>query len=322
MPCSRKRKLNDFKNKIKKKMKKIKQMMDDFSSSDSDSDSPGGVTSVSDSEGSLQAEVNPVEPEIPSQLANDDTMEEILGSNPLNKNVEGPELAPDLASRWESYLSSGIEKESRKKLIEKYNPPSNCKYLKAPTLNPEVEVLLATADNKKDKFLKNLQELMGKGITAGGEALTKLLTQRDIADTATGATQALVDSGKLLTDIFHTVSNHRKYQLYKYFSDSVQKIATQQKIDTSLFGTDFAEKCKLAKSVEATAKELQKPGTSKEPQKFARNLNYQRPPFKKMKIIEKRGGERYPDNRQRQKTTRGRDYRKATDYKYGKSNRH
>lgn len=233
--------------------------------------------------------------------------------------MEGPALAADLATRWESYLSSGIDKESRKKLIEQYNVPTNCKYLKAPTLNPEVEALMSPADIKKDKFLTNLQEILGKGITAGGEALTKILAHRDTVDAT--ATQALVDSGKLLTDIFQTLSTHRKYQTYKYFNVSVQKIATQQNVDASLFGIDFADKCKSAKSIVATAKELQKPGPSNRPQAAARNLNLQRPPFRKRTQTEgRRGGERYgTDFKQRQKAPR--EYKKATDYKYSKANR-
>ncbi|VEN52716.1 unnamed protein product, partial [Callosobruchus maculatus] len=72
-------------------------------------------------------------------------------------------------------------------------------------------------------------------------------------------TQTLVDSGKLLTDTFHTLSVHRKFQLHKSLSNKCQQIALSQNVDAYLFGSDFAEKCRSAKDVETAAMELLKP---------------------------------------------------------------
>ncbi|KAJ8915869.1 hypothetical protein NQ315_015480 [Exocentrus adspersus] len=161
-----------------------------------------------------------------------DYLETRLGANSSNENTEGPEIAPAL--HWELYLSTGLDRDSRKKLMDQWKIPSNCKYLKAPVLNQEVQVLLSSVNFKKDNFQQNIQEIIGKAITAESSALTKLLSQKETIDST--ITQVLVDSRKLLIDIFHTISTHRKYQLLKYFNESVQKIATKKMLTRSCSG--------------------------------------------------------------------------------------
>ncbi|KAJ8916132.1 hypothetical protein NQ315_004499 [Exocentrus adspersus] len=222
-----KRKLENFKQKIKQKMRKLENMMNTFPSSDSDSSSSSSSSEL-DTSGS-RAPVGPPETtqtvvqamvhraDDQPQDNQNDYLETLLGTNPSNENTEGPEIAADLALHWESYLSTGLDRDSRKKLMDQWKIPSNCKYLKAPALNQEVQALLSSVDLKKDNFQQNIQDIVGKGITAESFALTKLLSQRETIDAT--ITQALVDSGKLLTDIFHTISTHRKYQLLKYFNE-------------------------------------------------------------------------------------------------------
>ncbi|VEN52717.1 unnamed protein product, partial [Callosobruchus maculatus] len=189
MPRSRKRKLEEFKKSIHKKMKEIKRMMHNVPS-DSDSDTSDSNTSESapSSEAGTQyreAAAAPTEgqlivPEVPAGLA-----ERLLGSLSKPEEKEGPEISPDLAVRWESYLSAGLDKESRKKLLEDWHAPKNCKSLQAPLLNAEVAFLLSPADIKKDKFLQNIQHLLGKGLAAQGSALSKILEQKDMSDATT-----------------------------------------------------------------------------------------------------------------------------------------
>ncbi|KAL1488369.1 hypothetical protein ABEB36_014846 [Hypothenemus hampei] len=105
-----KRKLVEFKSKIKKKMKKIEQMLEKFASSDSDSDdAPASVSEHEDDSETVDQQKRQV---IETPL------DDILGAYPLNDNTEGPEIAADLAIRWQSYLSSGLDKDTRKSLLE------------------------------------------------------------------------------------------------------------------------------------------------------------------------------------------------------------
>lgn len=136
------------------------------------------------------------------QEPTNDTLEALFGLTSINTQEEGTEISTDLATRWESYLSSELDKEGRKKLMEKWMAPSNCKYLKRPELNPEVKALINPADLKKDKLLLNLQTVIGKAVTAQITALAKILEKKDSIDPL--ISQTLVDSGKLL----HTHNIH------------------------------------------------------------------------------------------------------------------
>ncbi|CAH1102165.1 unnamed protein product [Psylliodes chrysocephalus] len=229
MPNNKKRKIDDFKNKIKRKMRKLERMLDISNSESDSSKSEDSVSSSSDeSQDSTQAVIN-------TNMADtiENSLENILGSHPDEETTKGPEIAVDLAKRWESVLSSRLDKDVRQKLMDKWQAPQNCQGLNAPKLNPEVQSIISATDAKKDKFLQNIQDLMGKGITALVVAISLVLPQRETVSPE--ATQAMVDAGKLLTDMFHTISNHRKYQINNNFNVNVQKISHQQKIDKYLF---------------------------------------------------------------------------------------
>lgn len=210
------------------------------------------------------------------QEPTNDTLEALFGLTSINTQEKGTVISTDLATRWESYLSSGLDKEGRKKLTEKWMAPSNCKYLKRPELNPEVKALINPADLKKDKLLLNLQTVIGKAVTAQITALAKILQKKDSIDPL--ISQALVDSGKLRTDVIQTIYIHRRYKINKYLREPVQKIAWQQKQDTLLLGADFSEKSKTAKAIETAAQELAKRKEQQEP--TSSHLNYQRPTYK------------------------------------------
>lgn len=272
---------------------------------DNDSESYNSDSNTSESEPNGDADLQlrgtaSPESQPPITEAPADPTEVLLGSLSKTEDKEGPEIFPDLAVRWQSYLSVGLDKESRKKLLEDWHSPKNCSFLKAPVLNPEVAFLLSPAEIKKDKFLLNIQNLLGKGLSAQGAALSKILEEQDTVDSTTK--QALVDSGKLLTDTFHSISVHRKFQLHKSLNDKSQKISIGQNVDTYLFGSDFAQKCKSVKDAEAVARELFKPHSGNKPvpsTSGAKSLNFQRPSFKKrMKSNEKRRGEPYTSYRQ------------------------
>lgn len=80
-------------------------------------------------------------------------------SDTLTDNLD---MATELALRWESYLTSGLDKETRKSLLETWKTPSNCRQLTAPVLNPEIQALLSQVNLKKNKFLQNMQDIREK----------------------------------------------------------------------------------------------------------------------------------------------------------------
>ncbi|KAL1516241.1 hypothetical protein ABEB36_000160 [Hypothenemus hampei] len=103
----------------------------------------------------------------------------ILWENPADENLLRPAIADEIATRWKTYLSQGIDKEEKTKLIEKWRVPLNCRNLQAPQLNPEVQAMLSITDQKKESFLKDLQDMLGQGLTALACTLDSLISKKD-----------------------------------------------------------------------------------------------------------------------------------------------
>lgn len=200
-------------------------------------------------------------------------MSKILGEDPSVDNTFGPDISEKLAARWKIYISQGISKESKAKLLETWAIPKNCPNLLGPKLNPEVQPLLNTSDIKKEVFLMELQNSLGKGIAALGSTLSKLLETNN-PDNPDPNLSSLVDAGKMLCDVHHTISNHRKFVLSHHFNTKIQKMAALQHPDGMLFGEDFGEKCKAAKMLESSAKDLKAPGPSTSKNSYHPPRNY------------------------------------------------
>nr|CAH7742642.1 unnamed protein product [Callosobruchus chinensis] len=60
----------------------------------------------------------------------------------------------------------------------------------------------------------------------------------------------------MLCTVHHAMTNHRKFQLYSNFNSKILKIAASQNRDTMLFRENFGEKCKSAKNLELSTKEV------------------------------------------------------------------
>ena len=61
----------------------------------------------------------------------------VLGEDPASKVPKEVNFHTSLVSRWKEWLKSGISKEVRQDLLQKYPRQGNCG-LEAPRLNPEV----------------------------------------------------------------------------------------------------------------------------------------------------------------------------------------
>lgn len=213
-----------------------------------------------------------------------DRVEELLGANPTIDNSFGPEIINNLAIRWQSYLTEGLDKETKSLILDKWKIPQNCVNLRAPTLNEEVAALLHANEIRKDGVFRALQSNLGKALGCLGNIITKNLQMSESQETS-----ELIEMGKILCDLHHSLSNHRKYRLNGFLNEEFQKVAQKSKIDTLLFGSDFTEQCKTAKIVKTTSTEL-KPKTNNP----RNNLNFKRTPFKSRfkELRNKEGGAR------------------------------
>ncbi|XP_023310876.1 uncharacterized protein LOC111691781 isoform X1 [Anoplophora glabripennis] len=184
----------------------------------------------------------------------DEEVLKCLGEDPENAKTEKVELHKALSPRWQHMLTKGISKDNKLELLAKYPVPSNCGGLQTPTLNPEIAQAVSDISLKKDKYQVIMQSQLGAGITALGKAITMVLV--DESDLAKSLVPILSESGKLLTDLFHSFSVQRKSFLTPQLNPLAMNIAKTSSIDIQLFGADFGERLKAAKEIEKSSKDL------------------------------------------------------------------
>ncbi|XP_056635917.1 uncharacterized protein LOC130444663 [Diorhabda sublineata] len=235
---------------IRRKMKRLEEKLREYDSS-SESESSSYADSNSSSSGTTS-----------DKSARMGEIKTILGEDPTEEKIYGPEISSELANRWKSYLQNGIDKETKAKLFENSLVPSNCSLLEAPKNNPEVQTVISASENKKDSFLAELQNQLGKSISVLGTALSRMLEAKHSAEDPDPNITNMVEAGKMLCAVHHAITNHRKFLLYHNFNQKVQKVASMQLRDSTLFGEDFGEKyfkkpedLRLQRSMEDTTKQ-------------------------------------------------------------------
>nr|CAH7752433.1 unnamed protein product [Callosobruchus chinensis] len=247
-------------SKLEKKMKRKRRYESEDESSSSDTSSSSSSTSSSTASEHVERQQQPRQ----------DPIENCLGDDPTQINTLGPEISENIAVRWNSYLSTGLDKETKIKLMEKYKIPQNCKIVGGPKLNDEVEAMLTPLELKKDNFLLELQNLIGKGLVAIEKVLSNLIEKKR-GESQEGETEpdadlvGLAEAGQIICLAHNTLSKHRQFQRSGHFSEKIKKLVASQTIDLFLFGPDFGDKWKNAKALQTTARELQaaEPSTSK-----------------------------------------------------------
>lgn len=203
----------------------------------------------------------------------------ILGVHPTEVIEVGPIVDEQITSRWTEYLTKGIGKEGRSELTGKYPVVQNCQALTPPKMNSEVQECLDEPTSRQDNFLTKLQEQLGKGLTALATPIDNLyLNPSD--DTNTKILLPMVEAAKMIADVFHSISTHRRHQATPFLNPENRKLLEESSIDENLFGKDFTEKVKMAQQIKKTTQELRlakpKASTSKS---TSNSLNFRR--FKK-----------------------------------------
>ncbi|KAF9824015.1 hypothetical protein SFRURICE_020281 [Spodoptera frugiperda] len=79
-----------------------------------------------------------------------------------------PDSQPDLAVRLQHMATSGLSKETRKELSDRYLIPANCTLIDAPLLNPEIKAAVSETVHKRDKELAETLKA-AKAITKTGD---------------------------------------------------------------------------------------------------------------------------------------------------------
>lgn len=200
---------------------------------------------ITDPEGSNQAT---------EQL--DQSTLEILGED-LSHDSRGntTTLHPDLASRWNGFLSKGVMQETKTFLLEKYPRSGNCN-LEAPKLNPEVVSSANDITIKRDQHFINAQNLAGSALAALGTAISTLLFNNEEGVDRLQLLENLCDAGKLITELHHADSLARRAYISPSLNKQIKGVFDNSQIDTFLYGSDLLDKIKEAKSIEKMGQEL------------------------------------------------------------------
>lgn len=106
-------------------------------------------------------------------ILNEDILE-ILGVDPTTNTKLGKDVNKDLAVRLQHYSTTGLSKDMRKELGDKYLVPGNCKFIDAPQLNAEIKAALTEQVAKRDKSIELRQKQIATALSCLSDALTNL----------------------------------------------------------------------------------------------------------------------------------------------------
>ncbi|KAI8441191.1 hypothetical protein MSG28_009422 [Choristoneura fumiferana] len=192
----------------------------------------------------------------------------LLGEAPEEVGY-GPDLLPQICSRWQGILKKGLEKAEKVNIVKKYPPPANFKLVDAPKLNPEAQAAAGENVIKRDKAIEAKQKQVSCALIAIGQALNKLCkAPQGNEDIIT----LLSDSGRLLCDYHHAESSTRKQFLLTGLENKTAREALKDtEVDQWLFGENLADKLKASKAIERSSKDLR--GSQNKTKRVQNQLN-------------------------------------------------
>lgn len=195
---------------------------------------------------------------------------DILGIDPTTVVDHGLPINAELANRLTYIVTSGLKKEERKDISNKYLVPENCQAITAPQLNPEIKAALSEGLLKRDKALESRQ----KGVATVISCLSRVLTtQINSIEPDHEMLIQLFDATRLLCDIQYNDSTSRKVFALSTLKKELKEQLANTKIGKQLFGESLGETIKTAKAVSKSGAELKEP-IKKSNTSTTKNLNW------------------------------------------------
>lgn len=219
---------------------------------------------------------------INDELLDSETLQ-VLGDDPTATVAYGKEVHKELVNRFEHITTSGLTKETRKELCDKYLVPSNCTRIGAPKLNPEIKAALNESLVKRDKIIEAKQKQIAAAVACLAQIATEQLSNKNINH---DLLRKIMDAGCLICDVQHTESTTRKNFAAFSLKKDMKEHLLNTKVDTSLFGETLPETLKSAKAVCKTGNDLKvntssykkpRPSTSTQKPQPTKNLNWKTP---------------------------------------------
>ncbi|XP_050316061.1 uncharacterized protein LOC126750472 isoform X3 [Anthonomus grandis grandis] len=252
----------------KRKLKKLLELLDSSSSSESFSNEEPGTDS--DSDAPLINLVTPTSA-VTAGLANEGAQDILALLSNQSSVTKGPEINSDVAALLSGFLTKGIDKENRNATIDSYPCIANCTALQPPIINPEIKSCLDANALKQDNFLRKLQSQLAAGISAIAIPLDQ---QYEVAK-KTETEEAKKELEKkcdpvniyiyifsiniyIFSDVFHALSLHRRHGIVPFLDIGVKKILDDCPIDEFLFGKSFPDQLKSSNEAERLGSSIRK----------------------------------------------------------------
>lgn len=237
----------------------------------------------------------------------DNDVLQILGEDPTATVNYGKEIHKELVNRFEHVSTSGLTKEARKDLCDKYLVPSNCTRVGAPKLNAEIKAALTESLVKRDKAIEAKQKQIAAAVSCLGQIATEQLACKD---TNHDLLRKILDAARLVCDLQYTESVTRRNFAASALKKEMKEHVLNTKIDLSLFSEALPDTLKSAKAVCKSGTELKaytppissykriRPNTSNQKPQATKNLNWKNPAPARRQPGPQRGRQSAPQRRQ------------------------
>ncbi|KAL0849555.1 hypothetical protein ABMA28_013821 [Loxostege sticticalis] len=206
---------------------------------------PSDATQLTTADATAAGEIVPeLEAEILSTLG---------GPDELPKYED--KIHPDFTQIWLPILRRGMPKEQKESLMKDYAILENFKFLRAPTLNPEISAAISDMSRTRDKEIEGYQQQLGLGITAFAMSLTADDKQKKAIE--------------ILSDLHHMLTQARIKQIRPDLDKTFLYIIQDLERDEFLFGSKLTEKINALKTIEKEGLHIKKgTATQKTPTTF------------------------------------------------------
>nr|CAH7727848.1 unnamed protein product [Callosobruchus chinensis] len=185
----------------------------------------------------------------------------LLGDEPAKAQgaAMGPEVHTAIASRWEKFLTRGVDRKEMDQFNKKYLVPKNIPELRAPKLNQQLKSKLSDQSKREDRYIAMIQSGLGVGLSAIAETIDQVLRNEIAAgEVKTALLPRIVDAGKIMCGMFNALTTNRKYHIEFKLEKQYKYLVKESIPDEWLCGKDFGTKISLIESQFDTLKQFKK----------------------------------------------------------------
>ncbi|CAD6227235.1 GSCOCG00006046001-RA-CDS, partial [Cotesia congregata] len=175
----------------------------------------------------------------------------ILGDDSNSSKQLKIDFQPELVTTWTKWTQEGLPEKTKESILELY-PRKGVLFTEAPKVNLEVVSVLSEIAVKKDKHFLETQNTVGSALSALGAAISMVLNRESDEIDQEKFLEYLSHTGQLLTDVFFQQSVARKSFITPLLYKTIKPAIDASKTDEWLYGKNFTEQVKEAKTIEKT----------------------------------------------------------------------